>query len=467
MSKAMHEAITLEGTILERNYRVVRIVAEGGFAHVYAGEHGSLHIPIAVKVLKPIAGNSDELLARFALEAQTIARLKHPDIVQVLDTGVLVLPAYPRGLPWIVLEWLAGETMKEALAARRGNGGRRPSECLSIMRPVFSAIAHAHDEGIAHRDIKPSNVMMARTSRGVSAKVLDFGIAKIMEGDERPASGHTATEGTVRAFSRHYAAPEQLAGSRTGPWTDIHALALMMSELLTDEPPYPADDAFELGQLIFDPARPTPKKLGVSVGPWEVTLARALSLRAADRHESAHLFFDELERDVEAADDIWTPRIGPNDAKPITRGHTDSPSMSKGATGGTYSRTTDVEVPVRRRLRYAYPVAAVAVVGLALAVGARHSANTALPGPVATTHPIGTEPIVSALVPSAIAAIGPVDSAPASAMSAVPPAPSSLSRTSSPRRAAPLPRGSSGAAVPSAAPPAAKSSGAVLPYVLE
>jgi eukaryotic-like serine/threonine-protein kinase len=460
----MQEAFTLEGTVLERNYRVVRIVAEGGFALVYAGEHASLRIPIAIKVLKPVAGHSDELLARFALEAQTIARLKHPDIVQVLDTGVLVLPAYPRGLPWIVLEWLAGETMKEHLAARRGGGGRRPSECLSLMRPVFSAIAHAHDEGIAHRDIKPSNVMLARSSRGVSAKVLDFGIAKMMEGDDRPVTGHTATEGTVRAFSRHYAAPEQLAGSRTGPWTDIHALALMMSELLTDEPPYPGDDAFELSQSIFDPVRPTPKKLGVSVGPWELALSRALSLKAGDRQESAQLLFEELERDVEAADAVWAPKIGPRVA-PTNTTEANSTPMSKGATGGTYSRTADVDVQPRRRWRYALP-AAVALAGVALVVGVQRSATPHDEGPAPTIEKRAerapTAPVVSMATSTA-----PVESTLVQVASTEAPPPTVSARAVTPRRASPPPRVTATGESKPVSPAPARSSGTPLPYVLE
>jgi len=333
----MHESFSLEGELVERKYRVTRTVAEGGFALVYAAEHVSLKIPVALKVLKPIVSSTAELLARFALEAQTIARLKHPDIVQVLDTGVLRVPAYPQGLPWIVFEWLGGQTLKEDLAARRGLGGRRPAECLELILPVLAGIAHAHDEGIAHRDLKPSNIMLSGSRSKTRAKVLDFGIAKIMEGDELPPSGDTATEGSVRAFSRLYAAPEQLAGSRTGPWTDVHALGLMLTELLTDEPPYPLDDTFELSRLVFDETRPTPGKFGVSVGPWEAILSRALALRPADRYANAGALRDALMQDVERADAAWTPRPRSAPAAAARR----DPVVGRTKTFDTYSRTND------------------------------------------------------------------------------------------------------------------------------
>jgi serine/threonine-protein kinase len=308
------ERLHLEGVVLERKYRVIRVVAEGGFSVVYEGEHTALRIPIAIKVLRAPPGGppARDLEARFAFEARTIARLTHPDIIRVLDTGVYApgegASGVASGVPWIVLEWLVGETLKQHLAARRGAGGRRPSEALALLRPVFGAIAHAHDEGIAHRDLKPSNIMLARSragaTAGVSAKVLDFGIAKLLADADAPGGGTDATEGSVRAFSRRYAAPEQLAGARTGPWTDVHALALILTELLTDQLAYAAGGGHEIGERIFDPVRPTPARLGVDVGPWEPILRRALALRSADRPRDAAALLAELEACVAGADAV-------------------------------------------------------------------------------------------------------------------------------------------------------------------
>src|SRR5262249_52358349 len=154
---------------------------------------------------------------------------------------------------------------------------------------VLEAIADAHESGIAHRDLKPSNIILQRGKHGAVARVLDFGIAKLFEGDAPAASGHTATEGRAPPFSPMYAAPEQVSGTRTGPWTDVHALGLMLTELLTDAAPYPPGDKNEWYRCVFDPERPTPCRRGVDVGAWEGVLKRALAIRPSDRPPSARV----------------------------------------------------------------------------------------------------------------------------------------------------------------------------------
>ncbi len=305
----------LVGTILERKYRVDRVVAHGGYGVVYAGRHLGLDVPVAVKVLKPAEGIAPDawfdLLAQFLDEAKTIARLKHPHVVGVLDAGVAPLERFAGGVPWMVLEWLDGKTLRDDLAARRGRGGRTPAECMDLVRPVLEAIADAHEAGIVHRDLKPSNIMLVPSRRGVGARVLDFGIAKLMlpDGEDGTTSGDTATDSRVSSFTAASAAPEQLSGSRTGPWTDVFALGLLVTELLTDRAPLPADDKNEHYRVIFDPVRPTPRALGVDVGAWEPVLARALAVRPSDRQANAREMLAELELALAGA---ISQRIGPS-----------------------------------------------------------------------------------------------------------------------------------------------------------
>jgi serine/threonine protein kinase len=292
------------GTLLDRKYRVDRVVAEGGFAVVYAGLHLALGSPIAVKVLRPAsalgATARDELLELFLQEGRTIARLRHPNIVSVLDAGIATHLDAP--VPWMVFEWLDGETMQDELRARRGRGGRSPAECLAILRPVILAVAEAHEAGIVHRDLKPSNIMRVQTKRGVVPRVLDFGIAKVMAGDERASAGDTTTRQAFHSFSLGYAAPEQIVGTRTGPWTDVHAIGLLLTELLTDAAPYAdAEPAIALGKVV-DARRPTPGKLGVDVGPWEGILARALALRPVERYATLGELLAALDESVDRAE---------------------------------------------------------------------------------------------------------------------------------------------------------------------
>jgi len=335
----MDAAAALEGVVLDRKYRLIRVVAEGGFAVVYQGEHLGLSIPVAVKILKAsrVTSAAGTFAERLALEARLIARLRHPDIVQALDTGVYQPQAGAEPMPYIVLEWLEGETLKQNLVARRGTRGRSPKECLALLTPVFVAIAHAHAHGIAHRDVKPSNILLARSERGVSAKVLDFGIAKAMQ-EGAPRDGQ-ATNTSLRLFSRSHAAPEQIAGEASGPWTDVHALALLVCELIANRPPYPSEDGVELARFALSANRPTPAALGIDVGPWQATLTRALSLRASERQQDAAVLFAQLQSELEAAERAYeaSPSISQPEGMP-----TSGESRTYGSdVGGTYSRSAE------------------------------------------------------------------------------------------------------------------------------
>ncbi len=132
-----------------------------------------------------------------------------------------------------------------------------------------------------------------------TARVLDFGIAKIMtEGDDGPASGQTRTGSLMPAYSPRYASPEQMSATRTGPWTDVHALGLILTEMLTDQAPYSSTDKLKLAMQVMSPTRPTPARFGVDVGPWEEVLAKALAITPADRYPNAGEFLAALEADV-------------------------------------------------------------------------------------------------------------------------------------------------------------------------
>jgi serine/threonine protein kinase len=278
----------LEGSVFEGRFRVEQRIAEGGFAIVYRAWQLALERPVALKVLKAPRNHDEaaraEFRDRFAVEAKTIARLRHRHIVDVYDFAVATLPSGELA-PWMALEWLEGETLAVHLERRRRSGllGRDPSEAVEFVRPVLEALAHAHTHGIAHRDIKPSNVMVTATQSGTSLRVLDFGIAKIMVDDQAPNTGNTRTESTP-AFSPAYAAPEQVAFSRTGPWTDVHAVGLLLSELMSDEPPFSdPDPEAHLFEQVMARKRPTPGSKGRDVGPFEPILAKALALAPRDR----------------------------------------------------------------------------------------------------------------------------------------------------------------------------------------
>jgi serine/threonine protein kinase len=280
----------LAGRCLEDRYDVHEAVAEGGFGVVYRATHASLRKPVALKVLKPDGGDGGERMRDFAREARILARLDHPAIARVLDLGVSTLPSGHRA-PWMALDWIEGETLAAWLASHRGERLPRAA-CLRCMRPVLEGVAAAHALGVAHRDIKPANLL--RAPGDGTLRLVDFGVARAFEEAPPTPSGETQTTTARPAFSPAYAAPEQLAGTRTGPWTDVHALALVITELLTGERPYPADDPMALHLEVLSRTRPTPAARGVDAGPWEPVLARALALQPAARYPDARALLDAL-----------------------------------------------------------------------------------------------------------------------------------------------------------------------------
>ncbi len=348
------DPFALAGWLLDRKYRVDRAVAEGGFGVVYKGHHLALDTPIAIKVLTRATGAGDDAfwdaVTQFLDEARTVAKLRHPAVVSVLDSGMTEVEGKP--VAWMVMEWLDGETLRAHLVARRGEGGRSRAEVLTLMRPVLEALACAHEAGIAHRDLKASNVMLVPSRSGPTPRVLDFGIAKLMDRDEAASGDASAntTRAATRAFSPSCAAPEQLAGKRTGPWTDVYAAALLIVELLTDAPAYPEGDDESRYRAAFDARRPTPATNGVDVGSWEPVLARALAVKSADRFPDAATFLAALDAAL-----IGRPRVA-NES--VHEAPTDSPVTS------SRFASTAPDSPPRRRAWIAAAVLGAGVVAL-------------------------------------------------------------------------------------------------------
>ncbi len=216
----------LLGTTLNDAYRVERLLAEGGMGLVYAGEQLRLGRTVAIKVLRqPLTSNS-EALARFKLEAELIARLGHPHIVQIIDIG-----ATPQGTPFIVMEYLQGETLLDRLVR---DGPVSLAATSRIVQRLASALSATHRAGVIHRDIKPENVFLVKTPGDLDfVKLLDFGIGKIV------ASGARITEDAVALGTPEYMAPEQAtARSAVDRRADQYSLAAVAFTMLTGRPPF-------------------------------------------------------------------------------------------------------------------------------------------------------------------------------------------------------------------------------------
>lgn len=203
------------------DYRIERLIGEGGMARVYLAEqrHADWQRKVAIKVLKVGGG---DLLERFHAERRILAGLEHPGIARLIDAG-----ATPRDQPYLVTEFIEGEPIHH-FCRRRGLAVR---ERLELFLQLADAVQHAHARLVVHRDIKPSNVLVDGDGR---VRLLDFGIAKLMDaGGDGPRTSHGQLPMTLE-----YAAPEQLSGAAISVSIDIYQLGLMLFELLTGQAPW-------------------------------------------------------------------------------------------------------------------------------------------------------------------------------------------------------------------------------------
>jgi eukaryotic-like serine/threonine-protein kinase len=232
----------LRGTTIEGKYRVAGVVGDGGFGVVYRGVHEGFGEPIAIKCLKLPRALDDKQRAGFLEQLREEGRLLHrlskatPGIVQALDVGAVDAPG-GAWVPYLVLEWLEGETLADHLAARieRGEGGFPLVEAVRLLEPAARALGVAHELRVAHRDVKPHNLFVTQVGSARTLKVLDFGIAKVLADVATFTEALADTRAAPAAFTPRYGAPEQFNKQRgaSGPWTDVFALALILVEVLT------------------------------------------------------------------------------------------------------------------------------------------------------------------------------------------------------------------------------------------
>ncbi|MFT3771700.1 MAG: bifunctional serine/threonine-protein kinase/formylglycine-generating enzyme family protein [Minicystis sp.] len=243
------------GTTIEGKYRVASVIGDGGFGVVYRGVHKGFGELIAIKCLK-MPHELDEkaregLLADFREGGAAPPPISKATsgIVQALDVGAFTTPG-GVWVPYLVLEWLEGETLGEHLSKRRDQGEAPYSfaEAMKLLEPAARALAVAHEQKIAHRDVKPPNLFVLETSGQRTLKVLDFGIAKVLTETPSFTEALAKTNMGPSAFTPRYGAPEQFNKQRgaTGPWTDVFALALILVEMVTGRKALEGDDPTQL-----------------------------------------------------------------------------------------------------------------------------------------------------------------------------------------------------------------------------
>jgi DNA-binding response OmpR family regulator len=238
------------GSVVAGKYRIDSLIGAGSTGTVYRATHVILGHQVAVKILRTSATTTPEQRARFQREGVAACRIKHPNAVAVIDFGVT-----PDGITYLVMELLEGHALVDTLTAA---GPLTPDRCLEIALPVCAVLAEAHRLCIIHRDLKPANVFLHRTRQGEVVKVVDFGIAKMLDDATQAAAEHTTLVGHVLGTPA-YMAPERLQNLPYDGRADVYSLGVMLYQMLAGRLPFeaPDNDPLKVGLMqINDPPPP-------------------------------------------------------------------------------------------------------------------------------------------------------------------------------------------------------------------
>jgi eukaryotic-like serine/threonine-protein kinase len=384
-------------TLVGGRYQLGALLGRGGMADVYAALDVKLQRPVAVKILRPGFAADDDLRSRFEREGRAAARLNHPRVVAVYDTGE------DAGRPYLVMEQMPGETLADRMAA-----GRLDQAWLrQVAGQVLSALSAAHRAGILHRDVKPANVLLDHGE----AKVADFGIAAMGEptgadGSHDAWAARTAVGMVIGTPS--YMAPERIEGQPATVQSDLYAVGVMLYEGLTGRKPFAGSTPLATAVAVQDGRYPPITELRPDADPRMVAAAnRAMRPRPEDRYESA------LDMRSALLAPVMAPAMGTVPAAPGVDPPDATIIVPVPAGAGVDARDATVVLPVRRRHRLAATLVAAAVAAAlaftAFSLGPWNDqrasttvTTTSLPPANTSTVPVVVAPATSADAPTTL-----------------------------------------------------------------
>lgn len=224
----------LVGEVLAGTYRLDELIGEGGMGAVFRGRHVLLRRDVAIKVLHPDFSRDPELVKRFDREAQSAARLNHPNCIQVTEFG-----STEEGMKYLVMQLLEGTELQNIL-----DGPVEPARAVDLILQILRGLEHAHGQGVVHRDLKPQNIFVTRDHEGREVlKLVDFGIAKIVGGD---GAHDQMTRAGMVFGTPQYMSPEQALGLEIDARADLYAAGVLLYQIVTGRLPFNGDDPVAL-----------------------------------------------------------------------------------------------------------------------------------------------------------------------------------------------------------------------------
>ncbi|MEU8259603.1 Stk1 family PASTA domain-containing Ser/Thr kinase [Micromonospora sp. NPDC048999] len=298
--------MTAQARLLGGRYQVGELLGYGGMAEVHRGRDLRLGRDVAIKMLRADLARDATFQMRFRREAQNAASLNHPAIVAVYDTGEETAPT-GETLPFIVMEFVNGRTLKEVLGVE---GRLQPRRALEICADMCAALEFSHRHGIIHRDIKPGNVMLTQTGQ---VKVMDFGIARALASGATTMTQTSAVIGTAQ-----YLSPEQARGEAVDARSDVYAAGCVLFELLCGHPPFVGDSPVSVAYQHVRETPPTPSTINPDVNPAvDAIVLKALSKNPLNRYQSAGEMRADLLRAAAGRPVLATPVMPVDETMPM------------------------------------------------------------------------------------------------------------------------------------------------------
>ncbi|WP_367133821.1 Stk1 family PASTA domain-containing Ser/Thr kinase [Saccharothrix sp. HUAS TT1] len=307
--------------LLSNRYELGETLGYGGMSEVHKGRDVRLGRDVAIKVLRADLARDAQFQERFRREAQNSAALNHPAIVAVYDTGETQTEYGP--LPYIVMEFVDGRTLRDIVKTQGPLSGKRAME---VMADVSAALDFSHRHGIVHRDVKPANVMITRSG---AVKVMDFGIARAVHDGQAAVTQTAAVIGTAQ-----YLSPEQARGEAVDGRSDVYASGCVLFELLTGEPPFTGDSPVAVAyQHVREEPKP-PSSLNPKVTPaLDSIVLKAMAKGPANRYQSAAEMRADLVR-VLSGQRPSAPAVMTAEDRTAVLNQTSSPRTEVASTGG-------------------------------------------------------------------------------------------------------------------------------------